>query len=163
MHDAIEIKRKNHKQFTEEDLLKQLIQSGINEDEARKIVVIVSFLTPEPKDPDLSSELWKDKKRKDFNRIMNKEPSDEMPLGLLKMAKQIKISDEVANLRETVIDVKSDLDGSDKEIHDYKPFVDRVAVFEERIDIITDKYSGHPLLSQLQSDLDFLKGCLHSS
>ena len=62
LHDVLEIKRKNHQVFTEEDLLKELIQSDISEEEAKKIITIVSFLTPEPKDPTLSSGLWKNKK-----------------------------------------------------------------------------------------------------
>ncbi|MEK7522299.1 MAG: hypothetical protein AAB569_01875 [Patescibacteria group bacterium] len=163
LHDVLEIKRKNHQAFTEEDLFKQLEQSGIDKAEAKKITTIVSFLTPEPKDLNLSPEFWKDKKRNDFNRIMNQELSEELPLELLSMAKQIKIADEMANLRETVVDVKSRQDGPDKEIHDHKPFADRIAVFEERINIITEKYPMHSFLPQLQSDLNFLKGCLHSS
>ncbi|MEK7633496.1 MAG: hypothetical protein AAB437_01495 [Patescibacteria group bacterium] len=163
LHDVLEIKRKNHQTFTEENLLEQLAQSGIDETEAKKITTIVSFLTPEPKGPDLSSALWKVKKRKDFDRIINFEPSDEMPLELLEMAKQIKIADEMANLRETVDDVKSGKDGQDREIYDHKPFTDRVAVFEERISTIAGKYPRHSFLHQLQSDLNFLKGCLRSS
>ena len=163
LHDVLELKRKNHQIFTEENLFEQLVQSGIDEVEAKKITTIVSFLTPEPKDPDLSLELWKDKKRKDFNQIINFEPSDEMPLELLKMAKQIKIADEMANLRETVDDVKSGKDGQDKKIYDHKPFADRVAVFEERISVIAEKYPRHSFLPQLQSDLDFLKEYLRSN
>ena len=163
LHDVLELKRKNHQTFTEENLFEQLVQSGIDEVEAKKITTIVSFLTPEPKDPDLSLELWKDKKRKDFNRIINFEPSDEMPLELLEMAKQIKIADEMANLRETVDDVKSGKDGQDKKIYDHKPFADRVAVFEERISVIAEKYPRHSFLPQLQSDLDFLKEYLRSN
>ena len=163
LHDVLELKRKNHQTFTEENLFEQLVQSGIDEVEAKKITTIVSFLTPEPKDPDLSLELWKDKKRKDFNQIINFEPSDEMPLELLEMAKQIKIADEMANLRETVDDVKSGKDGQDKKIYDHKPFADRVAVFEERISVIAEKYPRHSFLPQLQSDLDFLKEYLRSN
>ena len=163
LHDVLELKRKNHQTFTEENLFEQLVQSGIDEVEAKKITTIVSFLTPEPKDPDLSLELWKDKKRKDFNQIINFEPSDEMPLELLEMAKQIKIADEMANLRETVDDVKSGKDGQDKKIYDHKPFADRVAVFEERINVIARKYPKHSFLPQLQSDLNFLKEYLRSS
>ena len=163
LHDVLELKRKNHQTFTEENLFEQLVQSGIDEVEAKKITTIVSFLTPEPKDPDLSLELWKDKKRKDFNQIINFEPSDEMPLELLEMAKQIKIADEMANLRETVDDVKSGKDGQDREIYDHKPFADRVAVFEERISVIAEKYPRHSFLPQLQSDLNFLKEYLRSS
>jgi len=163
LHDVLELKRKNHQIFTEENLLEQLVQSGIDEVEAKKITTIVSFLTPEPKDPDLSSALWKDKKRKDFNRIINFEPSDEMPLELLEMAKQIKIADEMANLRETVDDVKSGKDGQNRNIYDHKSFVDRMEVFEERINIIAEKYPRHSFLHQLQSDLNFLKEYLRSS
>ena len=163
LHDVMEIKRKNHQIFTEENLFEQLVQSGIDEVEAKKITTIVSFLTPEPKDSDLSPGLWKDKKREDFDRIMNQEPSEKLPLELLVMAKQIKIADEMANLRETAVEVRSGQDGSNKEIHDHKSFADRIAVFEERINIITEKYPMHSFLPQLQSDLNFLKGCLRSS
>ena len=160
LHDVLELKRKNHQTFTEENLFEQLVQSGIDEVEAKKITTIVSFLTPEPKDPGLSSESWKDKKREDFNRIMNQGPSEELPEELLAMAKQSKIADEMANLRETVVDVESGKDGPDKKIHDHKSFADRVAVFEERISIIAEKYPTHSFLSQLQKDLQFLQGCL---
>jgi len=160
LHDVLEIKRKNHQTFTEGDLLAQLMQSGINEDEAKKMTTIVSFLTPEPKDPTLSSELWKNKKRRDFDRIINLKSSDEISSKLLAMAKQIKITDEMANLRETVDDIKSGKDGQHKVIHDHKPFSDRMEVFEERINIIAEKYPKHPLLPQLQKDLQFLAGYL---
>lgn len=157
LHDVIEIKRKNHQQLSETDLFKQLIQSGILKDEAEKIVTLVSFLTPPEKDNSkLSSTKWKNKKRKDFNQIMNQKPSDEFPLELLEMAKQINIADDAANLRETVEDVKSGNDGPNKEISDHKPFTTRIAVFGERINFIAKKYPDHPLLPQLQTDFRFL-------
>ena len=162
-HDILELKRNNHESFTEDDLYKQLEKNRINPDEAKKIAAIVNFLTPEKKDPDTLSGQWMEKKRIDFNRIMDKKPSDELSLEMLEMAKQVKIADEAANLRETLEEVKSHKDGPDKVIHDHKPFSSRVAVFEERIGIITQRYPKHPLLPQLKNDLFFLKECLPRS
>lgn len=157
LHDAIEIKRKNHEELTEENLIKQLLESGINESEAKKITTIVSFLTPPEKDNSkLSSRQWMSKKRENFGRIMNQKPSEELPLELLEMAKQINIADDAASLRETVEDVRAGNDGPNKEIYDHKPFTNRVAVLKERISIIADKYPNHLLLPQLQTDFRFL-------
>lgn len=163
-HDTIELKKKNHLSIVKNTLVNMLLQCQIDIADASDIANIDSFLTPSERDnSQYPSKTWIGRKRKNFSQIMDKLPSLRLTQKLVDIMKQIKIADEAANIRETVVDVKADKDGPDKEIHNHKSFADRIAVFEERVKIIAERFPDHILLPQLIKDCSFLKGCLSSN
>lgn len=175
LHDAIELKRKNG-DFKEKEIYEKIkldiSPSALNREELRRIITICSLLTPQPKPEKTASFQWRDIKRKDFNRIIylnwedvilryiklfpNAQLTPEEAEILLEMTKQIKISDDAAILRETVDDVKNNKDHVFGEKNGLKSLEDRMTVYSERLDIISTKYQGHPLIEEMRKDIDYL-------
>ncbi|KKQ24105.1 MAG: hypothetical protein US40_C0011G0020 [Candidatus Roizmanbacteria bacterium GW2011_GWC2_37_13] len=171
LHDSIEMKRKKEK-YKPRELYNQLVQVGINSNEARKITVISSLLTPfKQKRKNIKKDQWLKIKIKDFKRIINlkeinvdlrdtdifpelefRDLSEQEKEVIIKMVRSIKITDEAANIRETVDDVVMGRDGRKK--HENLKSLDwRVTDFKARLEIIKKIYPENPLLNQMVADL----------
>lgn len=176
LHDASEMKRKNNQNFKPADLFTLIKNECLSLEEARRITIISSILTPQskPKKPD--KERWLDLKLTDFkktitvsdNEILKKYQrvfpgntiSNETVVKMSEMIKEIKIADEAANLRETVDDVKHKKEYNGRQPNGIKSLDWRVEDFRNRLMLIRGLYPNHLLYKQLENDLFFLQDYL---
>lgn len=166
LHDVIEMKRKNlDTPDYDTSNFHRLLLNAHNVDGAfymngwrprdiRKIVTMVSLLTPPDKPPEMEVEVWRKIKWEDFHRIMNLTQEGvrerEAAIGIVdglppysdreagriaEMVKDIKVAEIFANLRETADDIIWSRDGI-REIPEMKDFTDRFDVFAERVDYL---------------------------
>lgn len=175
LHDTIEIYRKTNPEYKEKEYYTELIDNGFKPDEARKIILLVNILTPEAKAKSLSDEEWLDKKYIDFKTIIEIQPGEVKKIDdelfsqiygdkfkylkendynvLAEMAKETKIADEAANVRETVDDILQGKDGYKIVSNGIKSLSLRFKDFTNRFSLIN---SDHHLKDQLRRDLNFI-------
>ena len=119
LHDALEIVSGRTKEW----FIGILKNNGINKEEAQRIGKIVSILTPAEKTVDEEdTEAYLTRKRRDFQRVVNvRNKKDKMPL-------LVKITDILANMDETIDDLRQG-----RENGQMRPLGQRYLVFRERI------------------------------
>ncbi|MEK7494984.1 MAG: hypothetical protein AAB569_05880 [Patescibacteria group bacterium] len=169
LHDTVEIFRKEDETYNIGRFFTEMINNGFNHGYARKIALLVSILTPEPKGKDITSTEWLERKLANFRRIVTIDANTVKQIEdstfsppyltdndhdrLAEMAREIKIADEAANVRETVDDIKSGKDGYKVTSNGIKNLTLRFKDFTNRFSLIS---SGHPLKDQLKKNLDFI-------
>lgn len=166
LHDLIEMKRKS-KDTPDYDVgnFINLLKNAKDVDgsvymqdwqprEIRKLVTMVSLLTPPDKPPNMAVKHWRKVKWEDFRRIISMTPDDVMKREseidfqdgetelteyeaerMAQMIKDIKVAEIFTNLRETADDVQLGRDGMN-DAPDMKHLVDRYKVFKERINYL---------------------------
>ncbi len=166
LHDLIEMKRKSKDtpDYNVGNFI-NLLKNAKNVDgttymkdwqprEIRKLVTMVSLLTPPDKPPDMAIQHWRKVKWEDFRRIINmsskdvkkseseidfqdeeSEFTDYEAERIAQMIIDIKVAEIFTNLRETADDVHLGRDGMN-DIPDMKHMVDRYKVFKERINFL---------------------------
>lgn len=166
LHDLIEMKRKSKDtpDYNVGNFI-NLLKNAKNVDgslymkdwqprEIRKLVTMVSLLTPPDKPPDMVIQHWRKVKWEDFRRIINmsskdvkkseseidfqdeeSEFTDYEAERIAQMIIDIKVAEIFTNLRETADDVRLGRDGMN-DIPDMKHMVDRYKVFKERINFL---------------------------
>lgn len=179
LHDTVEIIRKTNPTFTYDAFYTELTDYGFEQNEARKITLLTKILTPEPKSKDISDEKWLKKKFIDFKTIIEIQPGNVKEIDgelikeierdkfqylndgeykmLAEMAREIKLADEAANIRETVDDIIQGKDGYKVTSNGIKPLALRFKDFTNRFSLIS---SDHTLKDQLKNDLDFIDNYL---
>lgn len=177
LHDSIEMKRKTNPQYKEKDLYKELENTNLTDDEKRKIVLIVSLLTPPTKSETVKKDekKWLKAKLKDFKKIIEMKAvsvvekdqqvfskilgskfkllSPQEYLFLLEAIKEIKINDEVANVIETTDDLQMGKDGCDIESNGIKPLSWRYEDYIARFTLLKTYSGEHFLMKSLKDSL----------
>ena len=137
LHDAIEISRENGREVSVEYLQQRLREIGFNEGDAYNISYMARFLIPQ-KDPNLD---YFEQKKQDFEKDFNgkglkgaKEKWWEANKDYLRI---IKAADVLANLEETVDDLKNGRDdGKMKHL-----LTERYDIFKYRIERIREVFT----------------------
>jgi len=128
LHDAIEISKKNEGEINEGHIKLKLKAKGFSPDDSEKISQIVEFLVPQGDNPS-----YFEKKKQDFDRIWDGEGLSGEEKNWWDDNKDylraIKAADVLANLEETVDDLKNGREDGRMG----RSLVERFQVFEYRV------------------------------
>jgi len=137
LHDAIEINKKNGGKVSVENLQRRLMEVGFNEDDACNISHMSEFLVPK----ETSSENYFKKKQQDFDRIWDGEGLSEKEKAWWEVNKDylklIRAADVLANLEETVDDLRNER--NDGKMN--RSLEERFRVFQYRVGRIQEMFA----------------------
>lgn len=190
LHDTIELKRKKKATSTYDtaDFYKLLTTSEIedsvalkdwNKRDIKKIVTMVSLMTPPDKSIETPADEWRKIKSDDFYFLLNitkKEVKERAEMlgnidGIIfnenefeemaQIIKDVKIAEVLANLRETADDIVWSRDGhKDPNMRDFN---ERYSMFEERTDYFRSTIPLNKLyLTQMEEDMQILHDFIRS-